>query len=395
MKRNYREALQTILDASSERALEYVTLENALGRVLARDMHARFDLPDADKCAIDGYTFRRDSVDAPGARLRIVDESRAGVAATRRVEAGEAVFTMTGAVVPEGADTAVRIEDTSREGEEVILHALPPKGSLINPAGSEIARGERALQAGTRLDARKVALLAHLGHYRIPVRSRPRIGLVVSGDEVREAWEEHDRAGVRNSNLYLLQGLLEPWADLRYYGIVQDEPERMVPLFEQALRENDILLSSGGASKGKYDFTAQIVQALDLDLHFTATDIRPGRPLIFATREEKLFFGLPGYPSALLVNARLFLLPALLKSVGAREEVPLFAVAEETLRSKEGRVDLVRVHVENRGGTLYLRNAPSQQTSDYLSMALCDGLAMLDASRGSVEAGEVVPFLPF
>jgi len=396
MTRTYEEAKEALLEGIAPGKAETVTLENALGRILAQEITARFDIPEAAKCAIDGYTFAYDTISDYPATLTIVGESRAGGQTPPAVGPGEAVFTMTGALVPEGADTAVRIEDVEVDGDQVTLFKAPKKGDLINPKGDEVTKGEPVLKPGTLLDAKTVALLANLGYYQIRVYPKVRIGIVVTGDEVREPWEGPDSAGVRNSNHYILKGLLSPYAQIRYYGIIQDEPERMIPLFDAALMENDLLLSSGGASKGKYDFTKTIAEALGLKIHFTHTNIRPGRPLIFGTRDDQRFLGLPGYPAALMANAMAFLLPSVRKMAGLRayENPTLSAVAEEPLRSKKGRIDFVRVRLRNEEGRLFVRNSGSQQTSNFLTLAQSDALAMIDAEHGTAEAGDIVTVWP-
>ncbi|WP_456456230.1 molybdopterin molybdotransferase MoeA [Nitratifractor sp.] len=396
MTRTYEEAKATLLESVTPGTPETITLDEALGRVLAQGVVARFDIPEAAKCAIDGYTFAFDSIQKYPATLKIIGESRAGGATPPAVGPQEAVFTMTGALVPQGADTAVRIEDVKVEGDRVTIFNAPKKGDLINPKGDEVTKGQEVLRPGTLLDAKTVALLANLGYYQVQVFPKVRIGIVVTGDEVREPWEGPGSAGVRNSNYYILKGLLAPFAQIRYYGIVQDEPERMIPLFDKALNENDLLLSSGGASKGKYDFTKTIAEALGLTIHFTHTNIRPGRPLIFGTRDDQRFWGLPGYPAALMANALAFLLPPVRKAAGLSdyENRTLTAVAQEPLRSKTGRIDFVRVRLRNEAGQLLVKSTGSQQTSNFLTLAQSDALAMIDAERGSVEAGEIVTVWP-
>ena len=390
-------AKEIILRRISPLRVEKVTLDCAFGRVLGSDIEAKFDIPEANKSAIDGFTFDLESIKSFPAKLKIVGESRAGVPFVGRVKEGEAVFTMTGAVVPEGANTAVRIEDVEVNGEFVTISKAPKKWDLINRLGEEVKTSQKILSTGVELDYKLVALLVNLGYYQIDVYSRPRIGIIITGDEVKEPWVDSDRAGVKNSNYYILKGLLEPFADIRYYGIIQDEVETMVPLFKQALRENDILLSSGGASKGKYDFTKDIASQLNLDIKFTSTNIKPGRPLIFATKEEKLFFGLPGYPSALLTNALEFLLPAVKKMAGVKsfENKTFQAIAKERLKSKEGRVDFIRAKVEFEEVRVYVKSAGTQQTSNFLTLSFSDGLVIADEEIDKIDEGDIVEVLSF
>jgi len=394
MNRTMSEAIEEILQYSHIRFSQSVTIDEALDRVLAEDIYAKYDIPKEPKSAIDGYTFKFDSIKEYPAKLKIIGESRAGIDSGISVGDGEAVFTMTGAVVPNGADTAVRIEDVQIEDSFVIIPKAPKKGDLINEKGSEIERGTLLLKKGERLDYKKIALLANTGHFTISVYTKPKIGIIVTGNEVKEPWESGDGADVRNSNLYILKNLLKDYADIIYFGKVVDEVDRMLPVFKRALDECDILLSSGGASKGKYDFTVDIAQKLGLNIHFNTTNIRPGRPLIFGTKEQKLFFGLPGYPSALLVNVMVFLLPALKKINGYREYKSILksAIAKEPFRAKKGRNDFIRVVLEYRDGKIFAISSGSQQTSNFESLSKSEALLLIDDSRGSVEIGEVVEF---
>ena len=389
MKKTMNDAKKIILDMAKEKNYELITLEEAEERVLFEDVKAKFNIPESNKSAVDGYAFNIDNLIFP-AKLKITDEAKAGE--NPKKYKGGAVFIMTGAVVPKGANTVVRIEDTEKEGNYIIVKSAE-KGDLINPTGDEIKKDETVLKKGTFLDYKKVALLANLGVYHIKVYQKVKIGIIVTGDEVKEVYEELGSAGVKNTNFYILKGILRKYADITYYGIVKDEPEKLKDVFLRALSEEDILLSSGGASKGKYDFTKKVARKIGLDIHFTATNIRPGRPLIFANKDKKLFFGLPGYPSALLVNAITFLLPAVRKMVGLKEIKTFKAIAKEELKSRKGRVDFVRVKAEFQNGKIYVKNAGSQQTSIFTSMAVSDYLAVIDETKDTVRSGEIVEII--
>ncbi len=392
MKVKREEAKKIILENAKSKFFESVTLNEAYGRVLFEDVYAKYDIPEADKSAIDGIAFSADDVESYPAVLKISAESKAGEKERKEVKKKEAVFVMTGGLIPIGADTVVRIEDVEMRENEAVVKKAPKKWDLINLKGSEVKKGEKILSRGEFLDYKKISLLAHLGYYELKVHSLPKIGILVTGDEVKEPWEEGDKAGVKNVNFYILKGMLSPLSKITYYGRVKDDPEEMAQTVKKALEENDIVLSSGGASKGKYDFVKDVALTLDLEVKFTVTNIRPGRPLIFATKGEKLFFGLPGYPSALLVNACDFLLPAVRKIAGMREyENRTFKVfAKENFKSKEGRVDFVRVKLEYEDGKIFAKSAGSQQTSNFLSTSFSDALVVIDDTRGSVKEGEIV-----
>ncbi len=396
LKVKREEAKRIIIENCQEKFFEVVTLEKAYGRVLAEDVYSPIDIPDEDKSAIDGYAFNSASVTELPAKLKIVGETAAGDIDRKKVEIGEAVFVMTGGIIPQGADAAVRIEDVKVEDGYVIIDFPVKRGTLVNFQGSELKKGELILEKGVRLDYRKVGLLANLGIYRVKVFQKPVVGIVTTGNEVLEPYQEYRKGSVRNSNYYILKGLLEnEGADVVYFGIVEDEPELMLKTFNRALSSVDILITTGGVSKGKYDFVKDVVKELGFDVKFTMTNIRPGRPLVFGVKENKLFFGLPGYPSAMVVNALEFLIPAIRKIGGIKsfENRYLTGVASEQLKSREGRVDFVRVNLYSDGGVLKVKNAGSQQTSNFTSMALCEALAVIDENRGTVKEGEEVRVL--
>jgi molybdopterin molybdotransferase len=391
MKVTRNEAKEIILNAIKTQSFEVVTLENAYNRVLYENIYAKYNIPESDKSAIDGFCFRIEDIKSYPAILKIIGESKAGDKDQKKVQANEAVFTMTGSIIPENADTAIRIEDAEINKDELIIKKAPKKGDLIDLAGSEIKKDEIILYQGEVLDYKKVSLLANLGFYQIKVYTRPSIGIIVTGNEIQEPWEQSYKAGVKNVNFYILKGMLEPFADIVYLGKVKDEPSIMNKLFASALKQNDILLSSAGASKGKYDFTKDIAKNIGLDTKFTMTNIRPGRPLIFGVKKEKLFFGLPGYPSALLINSYDFLLPAVKKIAGIKEyeNKKITVIAEEIIKSKENRVDFVRVTLSYNNGKIFAKNTSSQQTSNFLSTSKSDALVIVDENQGSIKEGEV------
>jgi len=396
MKVKREEAKGIIVNACREKPFEIVTLERAYGRVLAEDIYSPLDIPDEDKSAIDGYAFNTASVGKLPARLKIVGETAAGDTEKKSVGLGEAVFVMTGGIIPEGANAAVRVEDVSVDGDYVVIDFPVEPGTLVNFKGSEIKKGEKVLEKGELLDYRRVGLLANVGIYRIKVYQRPRVAVIATGNEVLEPYEPYRPGAVRNSNYYILRGLLEKeGAEVTYLGVVGDSVTEMEELFERALSTSDIVVTTGGVSKGKYDLVREVVESLGFDVKFSQTNIRPGRPLVFAVKGEKLFFGLPGYPAAMLVNALEFLIPAVRKLSGRKtvENSYLVAVAAEPLKSREGRVDFIRVDLFVEGGTLKVRSAGSQQTSNLRTMVTCGALAVVGEGRGTVLPGETVDVL--
>jgi molybdopterin molybdotransferase len=389
-------AKEIILSHCNPLGWEVVTLEEAYGRVLAEDVFSKTELPEQNKSAVDGFAIKSSWTSKLPLTLRLSGEVQAGAERGGLLNEGETVFVMTGAPVPEGADAVVRIEDAKVEGELVTIDFKVERGELVNFKGSEVKRGERLLSAGERLDYRKVALLAHTGTYRVKVFRKPQVALIVTGNEVLEAEEPGKAGAVRNTNYYLLRGLLkEAGVEFSYFGIVSDEPEKLKEVINQALKRCDVVVTTGGVSRGKYDLVKEVVKEAGVELAFTQTNVRPGRPLAFGVKGEKLFFGLPGYPSATLVNALEFLLPAIRKLSGIRnyENTYFTAVVGERLKSRKGRVDFVRVKVLSSPEGLVAFSAGSQQTSNFVSSATCQAFAVIGADRGPVEKGERVELL--
>jgi len=396
MKVKREEAKRIILERCNPQGREAKTLEEAYGRVLAEGVASPVEIPDEDRSAIDGFAFNTASLKELPARLKIVGETPAGAEERLKVGASEAAYVATGGVIPEGADAAVRVEDVKVEGDEVVIDFPVERGTLINFKGSEVRKGELLLEEGQLLNWQKVALLAHAGIYRIKVFQKVKVGVITTGTEVLEPEEPYRKGAVRNTNFYALKGILEALgAEAIYLGKVRDDEEELEKALKEGFKTCQIVVTTGGVSKGKYDLVKEVVKKLGVELLFTQTNIRPGRPLAFGVKGEKLFFGLPGYPTATVVNALEFLAPAVRKMAGLKkfENKYLTAVAGSKIRSRRGRVDFVRVNLAWEGNCLKAFPLKNQQTSNYLSTALAAGFAVIGEERGEIKEGEKVEVL--
>ena len=398
MKVEREKAKEIILSKARKLPWEYKTLNECYFRTLAQDVRAEEELPNANLSAIDGFALRSEET-KERRKFKVVGEVGAGQEPDFTLGEGECAFVMTGAIVPKGADAAVRVEDAEYDEEkrEVTIKGPVERGELINFAGSEVRKGELLLREGQVLTPRRVALLAHAGIYRVKVFQKPKVAVITTGNEVLEPYQPGFPGAVRNTNFYLLKGLLEEaGAEVVYLGTAPDDREETVRLLREACKKADAVVTTGGVSKGKYDFVKDAVEKAGFQVAFTSTNVRPGRPLVFGTNGEVAFFGLPGYPTATLVNALEFLLPFVRKVAGRRdyENNYVTAVAKEPLRAREGRVDFVRVKIEVESGTVTVRNGGSQKTAFFKSAALCDGFAVIGADRGTVKEGELVEVLP-
>ena len=399
MKVKWEEAKKIIEENTiSVDGTETVTLEKAEGRVLAEDVYSPIDVPDVNKSAIDGFAFKSSSLKKLPAELKIVGETAAGDTERKQVKEGEAVFVMTGGEIPEGADAAVRVEDVKVEGEKLIVDFPVEPGTLVNFKGGEIKKGDILIERGELLTPLQISLLAYVGVYTVKVFRRPKVGILTTGNEILEPWESFRKGCAYNSNYYLLKSLVEKaGGEVIRLGKAQDEPEALLKEIENGLNCVDILVTTGGVSKGKYDFVREVVHKAGVEVFFKQTNIRPGRPLVFGRRGEKLFFGLPGYPAATAVNALEFLIPAVRKMAGIKNWKNRYteATTEERLKSRPHRVDFIRVKVREENSCLKVKSAGSQQTSVFKSFVESDGLAVVPEGQGSLEGEERVRVLLF
>ena len=389
------EAKKTIIDSVIPLSTEILTLETALGRVIAEDIVANEDIPTFPTSAMDGYAVKSEYVVSTPLKLEIKGEIFAGKKTEKILSKNEAFYVATGAFLPEGADAVIKVEDALIEDGFLIVKEKPKKWQFVNPEGSEVKRGEKVISKGKKIDYRILGLLARLGMYQLRVFRKPRVGVIVTGDEIYEPFEKAD-FGIKNANLYILKGLLErEGAEVHYVGKVKDEPAKIREAISTAFEDYDVVITTGGVSVGKADFVKKALLATGADIKFTGTNIKPGRPLTFAVFEDRLFFGLPGYPSAMLVNAIEFLIPAIRKLQGIKdfENKYIEAIAAEDFKSRKGKVYFIRVNLRYERGTIYAYSAGSQLTSNYLTSALCDALLIIPEEKEIMQKGEVANIL--
>jgi molybdopterin molybdotransferase len=313
------EALDGILSRIHPLAPREVPLMDAVGRTLAADVAADRDVPPFHNSAMDGYAVRGADVAAVPARLRVIGSIAAGGVPDRAVGAGEAMRIMTGAPMPDGADTVVRVEDTDNADDVVTITAVTRAGTSVREAGEDVRRGSTVLTGGTVLRPAEIGLLASVGVARPLVVARPRVAVLSTGDEVVEVTEPPGPGKIRDANRYSVGAAIwaagcGPW--LR--PIVRDTPDALRSALRDAM-EADAVVTSGGVSVGDHDWVKPVVSELGT-ISVWAIAIRPGRPLAFgelrAGDRRVPIFGLPGNPVSALLTFELFVRPALLKMSG-------------------------------------------------------------------------------
>jgi molybdopterin molybdotransferase len=371
-----------------------VYLDDALGRALADDASAPNDVPPFAASAMDGFAIRAaDTIDG-SARLRLVGEARAGTAAGVRVERGTAVRISTGAPVPDGADAIVPQELTTRpDSESVAIEGQIAIGYHLRPAGEDIRAGELVVHAGTVLGPAELGVLASMNIPRPRVVRRPRVAIAGTGDELTDPGKPLGPGAIRDSNGPALGGAVHrAGGELVARVRVGDDLDATVAVLGAALRDVDLLITTGGVSVGPHDHVRPALARLGYREVFAGVKLKPGRPTTFAVGEDgTLVFALPGNPVSALMAFRLFVVPAMDAMLGrSGEHHPVKATADEALEGAVGRTTVIRCRTTMQDDGWHVRPTKSQESHILTSMLGVDALALVPEDRDGIEAGEPV-----
>lgn len=388
------DAQRVLIDAVTPLGTEMINTSTALGRVLAQDVITPRNFPDTPRSAVDGYALgqigRQD--------YQIVQTLGAGVLPQVRLQARHAAAVMTGATLPEGSRAVVRIEESVVKGATLAIDGDVVEGDNINQVAEEMAVATTILDRGTKLTPVAYSVLCCTGIAQVKVYRLPRVGILITGDEVLQLGMNHLSGRVYDSNRHFLASCFAQLGiACKIIGPVNDDEMTIRASLDQLARECDLVISSGGVSMGKYDFIRPLLHSGGFELLVNRTGIKPGRPMIAARRDKALFFGMPGYPAACLVNFFFYLLPAVKKMIGLNDVLPRWSYGSlvSDLSGRKGRWDVVRVQLKTTVGRVFVDSSPSQLTSHFLNMGRCDGLVVLDAEMDHIPSGTDVAVLHF
>nr|WP_305882833.1 molybdopterin biosynthesis protein [Halobellus rarus] len=378
---------------------ETVPLSEARGRVLAERIDADLDVPGFDRASMDGYAVRgRDTFgadEADPAELELVGSVHAGAEPDVEVGEGEAAEISTGAVMPDGADAVVMVERTEEVGASAVaVRTAVAPGDNVMLAGTDVAAGARALGPGTRLTPREIGLLSALGIDEVPVRGRPTVGIVSTGDELVRPGEtlHSERGEIYDVNSYTIAaGVEEAGGEAELYPHAGDDYEQMERLLVEAAAECDLVLSSGSTSASAVDVIYRVIEERgDLLLHGVA--VKPGKPMLVGELEDSAYVGLPGYPVSALTIFRTFVAPTIRDAAGLPEPQTATVRGKMALRERygEGRLRLMPVGLvtDESGETLvYPVDKGSGATT---SLVEADGVVAVDPDTEYLGEGEAV-----
>jgi len=381
---------------------ELLPLAAALGRVLADDVRAEMDVPPTDNSAVDGYAVTSADIPRTGARsLEVVAELAAGSVFADTLRPGQALRIMTGAPMPDGADTVYPQEVVERRGGSVIVGPLAA-GANTRSRGEDVQAGAVVLPAGGVLRPQEIGVAASLGLAQLLVRRKPRVAILSTGDEVAEPGSVRKPGQIYDSNRFSLRGLVESaGASAVDDGIVPDQFDELHARLLRAAEHADVVLTSGGVSVGDYDLVKAVLQEIGGQqaggIDFWQVAMQPGRPLAVGSIGRAHFFGLPGNPVASMLTFHLFVRPALWKLAGRRELFvqPFRATAVEPMRKKAGRREFKRGILAYADDRWEVRTTGPQGSGILSSMTAANCFIVIEEERGDVAAGEPVWVEPF
>ena len=397
------EASARILAGITPLASERVPLRHALGRVLASDVRSTIALPPWHNSSMDGYAVR--AADVAGASadrpvvLPVLETVAAGGRASSPLRPGTAIRIMTGAPLPDGADTVIRVEDTNTAADRVAIRDDRDAGRNVRPRGEDLQPGAVAVAAGTVLGPPHLGVLASVGAGEVDVHKRPRVAVVTTGDELVDVdrFDEVERGErIVSSNSYTLRAAVQTaGGEVVDLGIARDDRSEL----ESRLRAAsgcDLLITSGGVSVGEFDYTKDVLRSLGGTVDLWRVRMRPGAPLGFGRLGGIPWLGLPGNPVSSMVTFELFARPLIRRLRGERRVFrrPLTVRTDEALTLAAPLMHFLRAIVEDRQGELRARLTGPQGSGLLTSMARANALLIVPPERMTIAAGEVLRALP-
>jgi molybdopterin molybdotransferase len=392
------EALARILDGVELLDTETVDIADAALRVLGEDAHARLTQPPFDASSMDGFALRAADIPELPATLRLIGEAAAGHGFDGAVGPGEAVRIFTGGPVPEGADTVVMQENATLDGETVTIKEGVEKGAAVRPRGQDFSEGERLLPAGKRLNARDLLLAASANHASLPVRRKPRVAILATGDELVPPGEMPRADQIISSVPTGLGAMLEAaGAQPERLGIAADTRESLDAHLARA-DDADILLTIGGASVGEHDLVRPALMDAGFEIGFWRIAMRPGKPLMFGTRGKTRVIGLPGNPVSAMICTRVFALPLIDALLGAQtgSQAMRHAMLDHALEPNGRRKHYMRarMHIDPDTGVAKVAALPSQDSALMAALARADCLIVREPNAPATRPGDKVEIVP-
>lgn len=384
----FDEALEIVLSSAHSLGAERVNIANVTGRILAEDIKSDIDMPPFDKSAMDGFACRRANL---GDELTVIETIPAGVAPKKTVGQGQCMKIMTGAVVPKGADCVVMKEYVETVTDNTVRFVGEKTANNICRKGEDIKVGHIILKKGCCLGPRHIAVLASVGKVQPLVARKPKVAVIATGNELVEPAFKPGLSQIRNSNSFQLTAQIENMgAAAINLGIAEDTARTIDTVFKKAVRENNVVIVSGGVSVGDFDLVPGILRQNNFELLFEKIAIKPGKPTVFGLSDNGYCFGLPGNPVSTFVLFEILVKPFLYKLMGHNYRCPnIWVPLDETIKIKGPNRQRWLPVVITRAGKV--KPVEYHGSAHIGSLCGADGLISIDAGVAEVEKGTIVP----
>ena len=376
---------------------EKVNIKQSVGRILRENIVASFPSPRFDNSAMDGFAVRAGdtknaTADKP-TELKIVDISSAGTPSDITIGLGECIQCMTGAEIPKGADSIVMVEDTSgfSDNPHVKVMISVPHGAHIRKKGEEINIDDLLIKKGTRITANELGTCATFGYGKLSVSKKPKISIFGTGNELVEPGEKLAKGQIYNSNLYVFKDLAEKaGSKIEMSEVIKDDKDSLKSFLSEALEVSDVIISSGGVSMGRYDYVRDVFIDLGVKEHFWKVAQKPGKPLFFGTKENKLIFGLPGNPVSSFIGFMEWVWPVLITMMGEKSEKSIYGILDEPFPRERTKHRFLFGRAKYRNGKLVCH--PTNRIGSHMLTSALGANCILgsDPGDGPLNPGDLI-----
>ncbi len=383
----YKQAYNIVISSARSLSAEKVALPDSIGRILAHDIAADMDMPPFDKSAMDGYACRREDIPFP---LQVMEVIAAGSMPSKKIIKGQCSKIMTGAVIPEGADCVIMVEQTKKISNSEIQFLGNITANNISYKAEDIKKGNVVLEKGLMLQPQHIAILASVGISNPEVYKQPRVAIISTGDELVEPNAFPDPTQIRNSNAWqLIAQVKKAGAIPVYCGIAKDSPDETEKMIHDAIVQNDVLLLTGGVSMGDFDFVPSVLKKNNIDLLFEKLLVKPGKPTVFGHNKDCFVFGLPGNPVSAFISFETLTKPLLYKMMGYNYQPLdiLLPLAKSFTRKKPERLEWLPIKINNAGEAEFIEYHGSAHVH---SLCFADGIIAVAENTTEIKKGEKV-----
>jgi len=383
----FHEALKTVKHATKKLEKEHIDISDCLNRVLAEDVCSDMCIPPFNKSAMDGYACKKSDLKE---NLEVLEVVAAGTAPSLSIGDKQCSKIMTGAMVPDGADTVIMVEHTEEINNNLIRFTKEDSKSNICIKGEDIEENDVVLSKGTRLKSQHISVLATVGCAKPLVYKQPKVATIATGSELVEPHEKPNQSQIRNVNSWQLQAQLQKMGITGHYqGIVSDSKDATKEAMIKCIEENDILIISGGVSVGDYDYVPQILKELGFNIWFHTLAVKPGKHTVFAAKDGKYVFGMPGNPVSSFVQFELLGKPLLYRLMGHNYNAPMvrMPISQDYKRKRTDRLEFIPVRFNANNRVVPIKYHGSAHINAF---TLADGIMAVPREVDEFTEGEFV-----